>query len=64
MANTFVWSKGCQEALNTLKRAMTSSPTLAFPNMNKEFVLTCDASRSGLGYMLGHVDENNKERVI
>ena len=60
----FIWSKECDEALTTLKHAMTSSPILAFPDMNKEFILTCDASRSGLGYILGQKDENNKERVI
>ena len=32
--------------------------------MNKPFILTCDASRSGLGYILGQLDENGKERVI
>ena len=43
----FVWSQECEEALNTLKHALTSAPILAFPDMNKSFVLTCDASRSG-----------------
>ena len=62
--NPFIWSKECEEALTTLKHAMTTSPVLAFPNMNREFTLTCDASRSGLGFILGQVDENNKERVI
>ena len=60
----FVWSKDCEDALNTLKAALTSSPVLAFPDMNKSFILTCDASRSGLGYILGQLDENKKERVI
>ena len=60
----FEWSSECENALETLKHALTSSPILAFPDMNKEFVLTCDASRSGLGYILGQVDGNNKERVI
>ena len=32
--------------------------------MNKPFILTCDASRSGLGFILGQLDENNRERVI
>lgn len=43
---------------------MTSAPILAFPDMNEEFILTCDASRSGLGYILGQKDVNKKERVI
>ena len=32
--------------------------------MNRPFVLTCDASRSGLGYILGQVGEDNREHVI
>ena len=60
----FVWSQECENALSKLKQALTSAPILAFPNMNKPFILTCDASRSGLGYILGQLDENNKERVI
>ena len=60
----FVWSQECEEALNTLKHALTSAPILAFPDMNKSFVLTCDASRSGLGYILGQEDANKRERVI
>jgi hypothetical protein len=32
--------------------------------MNKPFILTCDASTSGLGFILGQRDANNKERVI
>ena len=60
----FVWSKVCEDELNTLKAALTSSPVLAFPDMHKGFILTCDASRSGLGFILGQLDGNKKERVI
>ena len=60
----FVWSKECEDALNTLKAALTSSPVLAFPDMHKGFILTCDASSSGLGIILGQLDEKKKERVI
>ncbi|CAC5395107.1 unnamed protein product [Mytilus coruscus] len=32
--------------------------------MSKPFILTCDASGSAIGYILGQLDENGKERVI
>lgn len=32
--------------------------------MNKSFILTCDSSHLGLGYILGQIDENGRERVI
>lgn len=60
----FVWSEECEKALMSLKQALTSSPILAFPDMNKPFLLTSDASKSGLGFILGQEDENGKERVI
>ena len=60
----FVWSEECEKALTSLKQTLTSSPILAFPDMNKPFILTCDASMSGLGFILGQEDENHKERVI
>lgn len=60
----FVWTEKCQNALDILKKLLCSSPILAFPDMNKPFILTCDASKSGLGYILGQLDNNGKERVI
>ena len=58
----FVWSQECEEVLNTLKYALTPAPILAFPDINKSFVLTCDASKSGLGYILGQEDKQINEK--
>ena len=46
----FVWSKECEDALNTLKSAITSSPVLAFPDMHKRLHthMLCFYVRSGL----------------
>ena len=60
----FSWTDACDTAFQTLKTALISAPILAYPNMNRPFVLTCDASRSGLGYILGQVGEDNREHVI
>ena len=60
----FIWTGECQAALDKLKTALTTAPILAFPDMEKPFILTCDASRSGLGYILGQLDHEGKERVI
>lgn len=40
----FIWTEDCQIAFETLKRKLTSVPILAYPNMNKPFILTTDAS--------------------
>ena len=60
---TFHWTPDCQEAFETLKQQLTSSPILAYPDMNLPFILDCDASNYGLGGVLSQVQEG-KERVI
>ena len=57
-------SQECENALNNLKQALVSAPILAFPDVGKAFVLTCDASWDGLGYILGQIGENKRERAI
>lgn len=58
------WTNDCQTAFETLKKALVSPPILKFPDMNKEFILTTDASGSAIGYILGQLDETGKECVI
>lgn len=60
----FVWTDECQNSFETLKKALTSAPILAFPDLEQPFTLTCDASGSAIGYILGQVDDNKRERVI
>ena len=58
------WDDNCERSFETLKRALISPPILRFPDMNKEFILSTDASGSALGYVLGQLDENNREYVV
>ncbi|CAC5417672.1 Retrovirus-related Pol polyprotein from transposon 17.6 [Mytilus coruscus] len=60
----FSWTAECQKSFETLQNALTTAPILAFPDLSKSFTLTCDASGSAIGYILGQVDENKRERVI
>jgi hypothetical protein len=50
--NKYVWSKDCDEAFNTLKKFLTTSPVLAHPDIAKPFDVYCDASGTGLGCVL------------
>jgi hypothetical protein len=50
--NKYIWSKDCDEAFNTLKKLLTTSPVLAQPNIAKPFDIYCDASGTGLGCVL------------
>ncbi len=51
------------QSFQTLKRSLTSSPVLAYPNAEDTFILDCDASNSTIGAELCHV-QDGKERTI
>lgn len=54
----FDWDEKCKNAFENLKLVLTSPPVLAYPQFDKMFTITCDASLDGLGAVLeqdGHV---------
>ncbi|VDH92570.1 Hypothetical predicted protein [Mytilus galloprovincialis] len=61
---SFKWNRECQVAFDNLKTGLLTPPVLAYPDMNKPFMLTCDASNSAIGFVLGQLDSQRKERVI
>jgi hypothetical protein len=48
----FNWSSKCNEAFENLKILLTTALVLAQPDINKPFDVYCDASGSGLDYVL------------
>jgi hypothetical protein len=50
--NKYVWSDACDEAFQTLKKMLTTSPVLAQPDIAKSFDVYCDASGTRLGCVL------------
>jgi hypothetical protein len=48
----FVWNAERDEALQALKKPLTTSPLLAQPDITKSFDVYCDASSTGLGCVL------------
>ena len=48
----FYWSNQYEEAFQKLKTLLTSAPILAQPDTTKPFDVYCDASGTGLGYVL------------
>lgn len=48
----FIWNAKCDEAFGTLKKAITSPPILQYPNFNKMFTITTDASSYAIGSVL------------
>ena len=59
----FVWSDSCQNAFDTLKRALVSAPILAFLDFKLPFYLYVDASLEGIGITLGQI-QDKKEVII
>ena len=59
----FIWEDDCQEAFDTLKTAMTSTPILAYPRSEGSFVLDTDASNCAVGAVLSQI-QDGEERVI
>lgn len=60
----FEWTDECQNSFHSLKKALLSSPILSYPDISKNFTLTCDASSSAIGFVLGQVYDNGKEYII
>ncbi|WVZ93098.1 hypothetical protein U9M48_039107 [Paspalum notatum var. saurae] len=55
---TFEWTNKCQFSFEELKKLLTTTPVLIMPDVQKPFIVYCDASRQGLGCVLmqeGHV---------
>ena len=49
---TFIWGKQQQEAFDTLKGCLTSSPVLVHPDSTKRFTVSTDASQYAVGATL------------
>jgi hypothetical protein len=58
------WTEDCNQAFESLKHAMSSTPVLLYPNFNKEFFLSTDASGSSIGFVLSQHDDNNQDHPV
>jgi hypothetical protein len=45
----FKWTQKCQEAFETLKEKLTTTPVLVLPDVHKPFSVYCDACYTSLG---------------
>lgn len=60
----FVWTSECDNAFATLRKKLTSSPILSFPDFSKPFILDTDASSTGIGAVLSQKQDDGTETVI
>jgi hypothetical protein len=48
----FNWIESCERSFQEFKRRLTTAPVLTLPDIQRDFVVYCDASRQGLGCVL------------
>ncbi len=60
----YEWSTECDEAFQTMKDKLTSSPILVYPQMDKPFIVHSDASNRSIGAVLSQKDDDGLEHVI
>ncbi len=53
----FIWTPECQLSFDELKRRLIEASILTLPTSGGKFVVYCDASRVGLGYVLMQQDK-------
>ncbi|GFT29471.1 retrovirus-related Pol polyprotein from transposon 297, partial [Nephila pilipes] len=57
--SNFNWTEDCQKYFNSLKQALTTSPTCSdLPRTEEDFILDTDASNEGIGAVLSQKIEN------
>ena len=60
----FCWTEVHDIAFSTLKSSLCSSPVVACPILDRQFILQTDASDVGLGAILTQIDRHGHERVV
>ena len=63
---SFEWSSECQMAFDALNRNLIESPVLQYPDFEKSFILTTDASQFEIGSILsqGKIDRIRSTHCI
>lgn len=60
----WVWGEKEQQAFDEAKKMLASDDLLVHYDLDKEVVLSCDASPVGLGAVMAHLFPDNKERPV
>ena len=61
--SSFTGTEETQEAIGSLRKYLSSTPILAFPDVNEPFILYTDASLTAMGAVLAHVRDGKKRAI-
>ena len=53
-----VFSEECLNSFSTLKERLMTAPVLGYPDLDKDFVIHCDASKDAIGAVLAQEDKH------
>ncbi len=53
----FIWNDDCEQAFQALKKALVQPPVLAYPTRDGHFIVSTDASDTGMGAVLEQEQE-------
>ena len=56
-----MWTPECDQAFQSLKTALSSTPLLCSPDFTKRFILQTDALERGVGAVLSQYDKNEQD---
>ena len=63
--SNFIWTNECQQSYEKIRKYLTTEgDVLALPNVDKTFIVECDASDYGVGGVLLQEQEDGKRRPI
>lgn len=57
----FEWTTECQESFDTLKETLKNLPILQYPDFEKPFTITVDASKGGIGAVLSQISDDTAQ---
>jgi hypothetical protein len=60
----YVWTEQHETAFCTLRQKLIEAPVLVYPDFEKTFRLTTDASGNAIGYVLSQLDEKGNDHPI
>ncbi len=58
-----MWDDDCEQAFETLKKALVQPPILAYPTRDAPFILSTDANETGMGAVLEQ-EQEDEGRVV